>query len=206
MGAFSPLVQAGPNQYGYSATQDAALRSQAITQGGVEAKNVQQAVGDQFAASGGGAGYMGRAGASGGEVMIPSGARTAEAGRIDTALAENTSNQLLNITNQGYQQGRQNWASAVQGELAAPGLFNPATSAGSAAGTIGQSAFGMQDTLQKERKSSGVMGALGGVLGGIAPALNFIPGIWPALAMGAGLAGGAMGGGGQGAGASDYIT
>jgi hypothetical protein len=150
MGTFSPLVAAGPGQYGFSAAEDAAMRSAAITGIGQGVKNAQQVAAEQAAAKGG---------------IIPSGAQAAQQAQIATAGGIATGQAETGITEAGYQQGRQNWATAVQGELGLPGVFSPATSAGSAASGAGQAAFGSQQ--QMAAQSDQWVGALGGVLGSL---------------------------------------
>jgi hypothetical protein len=184
MTSFAPIVAAGPNQYGFAVPQDINLRSGAISDIGTAVKNAQQASAEQAAAVGGG------------NVAIPSGARMAEQARINTAGGIETARELGQITQAGYNQGRQNWLSAVQGELAAPGVFNPATQAGSAANLAGQAAFNSENALKV--KQGGWGGALGGVLGNVAN--TFLPGSGALVNAAFGAAGADTGGGGGGGG------
>jgi hypothetical protein len=154
MGTFSPIVAAGPGQYGFTTPEDQAMRSAAITGIGQGVKNAQQVAAERGATLGGG------------NAIVPSGAQAAQAAQIATAGGIATGQAETGITQAGYQQGRQNWLSAVQGEFAAPGVFNPATSAGSAASGAGAQAFGSQQ--QMAQQSDQWVGALGGVLGGLA--------------------------------------
>jgi hypothetical protein len=112
LNTFSPTVQAGPGQNGFSAQETANLDSQAITANGQAAKNAKQAAGEQQAAAGGG------------NTVLPSGTTAATDANIDTAIAGNTANELSGITQAGYAQGAKNYEEAAQGLEAAPGVFN----------------------------------------------------------------------------------
>src|SRR5690242_15199946 len=54
MNAFAPIVAAGPGQRGFSLAESQALKSSAITNTGIAAKNAKQAAGEELAAVGGG--------------------------------------------------------------------------------------------------------------------------------------------------------
>ncbi len=54
----TPIVNAGPGQYGFDATEDAAIRGQAITNDAAAAQNAEQAANQQITAQNGGAAVM----------------------------------------------------------------------------------------------------------------------------------------------------
>jgi hypothetical protein len=155
LNTFSPTVQAGPGQNGFSAQETANLDSQAITANGQAAKNAKQAAGEQQAAAGGG------------NTVLPSGTTAATDANIDTAIAGNTANELSGITQAGYAQGAKNYEEAAQGLEAAPGVFNSATGAIGAATGAGSAASQTASGIAQENTSwvSGVTGALGGIAG-----------------------------------------
>jgi hypothetical protein len=129
--SYKPTIAAGPSQQGYSQGELSNLDSQAITQNGVEAKNVKEAVGNAESS---------QVGAGGGGPVGPGGATVGANLSIAENAANQTSTQLSNITQAGYEQGTKNYDTAVAGETQATGVFNPATSATSASTGAGESA------------------------------------------------------------------
>lgn len=168
--SFAPVLAAGPGQSGFTAPELANLQSQAVTQGGIAARNAQQAYGEQAAAAGGGM------------AILPSGAVQANNANIAQASAANTANQLSNINLQNAQLGRQNWLQAAGVLSGAPGVYGTANSAAGTATNAGQAAFGGAQGIQQA--NSAWVGDVMGVLGDASQ-----------IASG-GLAGGAFGGGG----------
>jgi hypothetical protein len=158
LNTFTPTVNAGPNQQGFSAQELSNLNSQAITQAGVGYRNAKEAVGNALSAEGGG------------NVSLPSGTQTG----IEASLAENAANQtsteLGQITEQNYAVGRQNYENAVSGLAGAPNVFNPATSTANAATGAGTAAANTANQIAQENNSwvSAVTGALGQVGGAFA--------------------------------------
>jgi hypothetical protein len=176
--AFQPILAAGINQYGFSPTEDASLRTSASDTIAQTQAGAQTALNNQLAARGGG------------NSVIPSGAEEQlRAGFLSSAATQQAqaSNQ---ITQAGYNQGRQNFLSA-QGALSnAAGLYAPQGYAGEAT-SAGSSAFSMANTINQQNNAW--KAELGGALGGIAGAFVGGP-------MGAEL-GSKLGGGG---GSSEY--
>ncbi len=168
--SLSPTVQAGPNQYGFSPGQDAAMRTQATEQIGAASQNATNSVRGAVAGQGG--------------MNLPSGSESA----IESGLAQNESFQQagaqLGITEKGYEAGRENYFQSV-GDLAqAPGqLENPATSAGTAAmgGAQGQ----MQGATDIANANNAWIAPVAGMIGSVAGAA--IPHI-PSFGGGGGLA------------------
>lgn len=120
--ALEPVVGKGPEQYGFSPAQDAAIRTQATAQNATASQQTTNAVRSAQAARGGG------------NMLIPSGSEAAIEGALAESQAQKQADTQLGITEKGYDTGRQNFFTA-EGELAgAPGaLENPITSAGNAA-------------------------------------------------------------------------
>jgi hypothetical protein len=158
LNTFTPTINAGPDQQGFSAQELSNLNSQAITQAGVGYKNAKEAVGNALSAEGGG------------NVSLPSGTQTG----VEASLAENAANQtsteLGQITEQNYAVGRQNYENAVTGLENAPNVFNPATSSANSATGAGTAAANTANQIAQENNSwvSAVTGALGAVGGSFA--------------------------------------
>jgi hypothetical protein len=177
MTAFAPTVAAGPSQQGFSQQQLSNLNSQAITQTGAAYKNAKEAVGEAQSSVGGG------------NTSLPSGTQTGEDLGLAESAANQTSSQLSQITQAGYQQGNQNYNAAVAGELNAPNVFNAATSASNAATGAGSAAASTANQIATQNQSwvgavTGLAGALGGAaltgglstLGGIGGSLGNMTG------------------------------
>jgi len=111
------IVAAGPGQQGYTPTELAAQNSQAINAAAAGNQKLQTAIGENAAAHGGGA--------PGVESGVEQAEKAAAATTEDTQLA----NTEANITNANYATGRQNYWSAVQGQMQAPGAFEDPLSA-----------------------------------------------------------------------------
>ena len=154
--SFQPILNAGINQYGFSAPEQQALTSQA-TQGTGQAYNQASTALTQAL------------NAKGGSSFIPSGENAQLQEQVGTAAANQQSNQLLNITNEGYQVGRENYLAAAGALSSAAGMYNPLGYSGGAT-SAGNSAF--QSATINQQEGSQWMGLLGGVLGGAATGLG----------------------------------
>lgn len=154
-GALTPIVQAGPSQYGFSSAEDAALRTQSTAANAAAAQQVSNAVRSGAAARGGG------------NMIMPNGADSAIEGALAQTQAEKQADTQLGITEKGYDTGRSNFFGA-EGELAsAPGaLENPITSAGSAAEGAAATSMGGQTDIANANNAwiapvAGMIGGLG---------------------------------------------
>lgn len=156
---FAPTVKAGPSQQGFSPTEDANLKSQAITSSGQAYKNAKEAVGDTVASEGGG-----------NNAALQSGVNTGINLNVADSAAANTANELQQETEANYATGRQNYDTAVAGLESSPGVFNPATSASSAATGAGEAAGNTANQIASQNNSwvQSVTGALGGIAGTVA--------------------------------------
>jgi hypothetical protein len=127
--AYSPLLAAGPNQYGFSNAEDTTLNSQATEGVAQNYAAAKKALAENQAASGGGNTYL------------PSGVQSSETASLDSSAAALRSSEQLQIKQAGYQQGYQNFTAATgalesAGELANPNAYaSSANTAGSAEGT-----------------------------------------------------------------------
>jgi len=158
MNTFAPTVAAGPNQQGFSAPEEAALKSKAITESGEAYRDASTAVKEANAAAGGG------------NMALPGGAEIGRNIQVANAAAKNTANELNQIEQANWATGRENYNRATAGLAEAPNVFNPSTGAGSSATSSGSSAAETANKISEANNSwiSGVTGALGGIVGGIA--------------------------------------
>jgi hypothetical protein len=127
--AFMPILQAGPSQTGFSPSEETALRTQNTEGVAQNFAQAQTASAQQIAAQGGG------------NTLLPSSiSANILAGNTNAAAATRANNDL-NITNQNYQQGYQNWQSAAEALSGVASGWNPnsfgqtSTTGGSAAAT-----------------------------------------------------------------------
>jgi hypothetical protein len=153
--SMAPTVAAGPNQQGFSAAENANLQSSAITQSGQAYKNAEAATGDAIAST------------NGGNSSLPAGAETGVNENLASSAAANTSGELSQINLANYQQGQQNYNTAVSGLESAPGVFSSATSLDNAASSAasGEASTANQIASQNNSWIQGVTGALGSVAG-----------------------------------------
>lgn len=168
--ALAPIVAAGPNQKGFSAGEDASLRSQAITETGQSYKNAKQALGEINASRGGGT------------TALPGGAQMGEDTQLATAAANQTSGQLNQIEQANWSQGRQNFFNAINPLESATNVFNPATGAGEAATGAGSAASTTANEISQSNNSwvSAVTGMLGGIASNlVAPGSSLMGGVKP---------------------------
>jgi hypothetical protein len=180
---FAPTVAAGPSQQGFSAQEVSNLDSEAVTQGGVAARNAQQAAGESIAAQGGG-----------NEAALQNGTNAGVKANIDVSAAENTANNLATITQANYNQGNQNYNNAVAGLAGSTNVFNPASTAGNAATGAGTASANTANQIASQDQSwvQAVTGALGGVAGSFASG-----GLGKLIGTGSGSGSGGSGGSGN---------
>jgi hypothetical protein len=159
--AFEPILAAGPGQPGYTASELATLRSEAITNTGAAYRNASQVAGERIAASGGG------------NAVLPSGTTAAVEGNIATAGAAQTAGALTNIDIQNAEVGRQNWLNAAGVLSGASNVFNPATSMENAATSAGsaESSTAAEMAGQTQQLWGASIGAAGQAAGAIGQAL-----------------------------------
>jgi hypothetical protein len=152
---FTPILQAGPNQQGFSQAQLDNLNSTAATGSGQAYHSVEQSLAQQEAAQGGGNDYL------------PSGAKVQLQEELGASEAQNLGNEQSQIQQANYAQGNQNFqfASSVLGNTAAQlnpnGYSNAATNSGNAAASTAN---------QITQANNSWMGLVGGALGAAATA------------------------------------
>jgi hypothetical protein len=159
MGAFEPIVAAGPNQEGYSLAQLSEMKSQAITGTGVAARNAMTAVKQANAAAGGG------------NMSLPGGARIGAETATANYEAQKGAEQLTGIDLASKEQGLKNFIGAAGVLGGAPSVFGVANQAGQAATQAwGGAAQTAEDITKVQNQPGWGMGLLGAAasLGGAA--------------------------------------
>jgi hypothetical protein len=151
----TPIFQAGPNQYGFNASEQNALNTSATEGGASSYAQASKALNEQQAAEGG-------------TSYLPGGAQTEAKEQLAASAAAQQAQAKTQITEAGYQQGYNQWQAAAQGlgetssQLNPEGGENAATSAGEAAGTTA-------NQIAQENNSwlAPVLGAAGAIGTGI---------------------------------------
>jgi hypothetical protein len=158
MKTFAPTVAAGPNQQGFSAAENSNLNSQAITQTGQAYKNAKAAVGNA------------QSSVNGGNVSLPSGAQIGQDVNLASSAANQTANELGQITQQNYATGRQNYELAAAGLSGATNTFNTASGMDNSANSAGEAAAKTANDISTQNQSwmQAVAGGLGAVAGDVA--------------------------------------
>jgi len=182
--SLNPIVSAGPNQFGFSKAETNNLNSQALQGTGQQFRNAAKSLGEAQAAQGGGNTYL------------PTGAQAQQQAELAATGANQTSNQLLDIQQKGYDVGRNQYNAAIGQLGGVAGMYNPTGYAGEATGA-GNSAASSADEVAKMNNAASPWNLVGGILGGAASAgLNaFTGGIGSSVAKG--LTGGFKMGGGN---------
>lgn len=155
--AWDPVLNAGINQYGFSAPEDTALRAQATEQTAKNYSQAASAVNEQLAARGGG------------NTFLPSGTNAQISAGVAENAAQQVSAQNLAITQAGYARGRENYMAASNALGGVAGMYNPTGYAG-VANTAGQDAFSSATTNYQEAQQNSPWKIAGGILGGVASA------------------------------------
>jgi hypothetical protein len=151
--SLNPIVQAGPNQFGFSQAETNNLNAQAIQGTGAQYANASKALGAQQAAQGGGNSYL------------PTGAQAAQQGALASSAANQASNQLMGVQQAGYQQGYNQYQSAIGQLGGVASQYNPTGYAGQATGA-GSSAFNSATQVQQMNNAASPWNVVGGILGG----------------------------------------
>lgn len=152
--AFTPILNAGPSQTGFSPSEENALRTQNTENVATDYAQAQKATAQVLAARGGG------------NTMLPSSvtsnilAQNTNTAAATRAQGENT------ITQANYQQGYQNWNTAANVLGSTAGLLNPnaysgqATGAGTAAASTANQIA--QDAFAPWGAALGALSSIGG--------------------------------------------
>lgn len=177
---FRPLLAAGPNQYGFSPGEQAALSSGALQNAALSGEQAKAATDSAIA--------------GGDSLGLPSGAQDALNAQINESTAQNNADVQDQIRQAGYAQGHQNFlnaASALGGVAAGENPLGYAAQSTNANKVLQSLDVPTANSLNQ----SSVGPLLGGLVGG---ALDALTGGTSGLAMGA-LGGGAGAGGAAGA-------
>jgi len=182
--AWAPILAAGPNQYGFSSTEDTALRSEATQGTAANYAQASRALNEGIAARGGSS-------------FIPSGGTTQLNQEVATAAANQQSSQNLGITQAGYEQGRANFSAASQAMGGVAAMLDPANYI-KGTNQAGSDAYNSAEINQQMANAASPWNAVSGILGGALGAglSGFTGGI------GTSLAASVMGGGSGGIGTS----
>lgn len=159
--SLTPTLNAGPNQQGFSAEENAALNTNAINTTGANYRNAAQAVGGQLAGRGDGSGLQ-----SGVDQQIRASIADKAAGQL--------SDEQNQITQANYGQGRQNYFNAVTGLGGVAAGENPTGFAGQATAAGNAAATGANNVANANAQPWQMVGGLVGGLGGAA--IGKIPG------------------------------
>jgi hypothetical protein len=152
-----PIVQAGPNQYGFTPAEDQLLRGQissSASQAEANSINAEQLRERQQA---------------GGASLLPTGATAQLATDVNVLGEQQKATNLTNERLAGYQAGNQNYLQALNALTGEQNIVNP-TSYASAATGAGNAATGAVNTLDSERTT--FQGVVGGLLGGVGSVLS----------------------------------
>ena len=155
--SLNPIVNAGPNQFGFSKAETNNLNSQALQGTGQQYANASKALGQQQAAQGGGNSYL------------PTGAQAQQQAGLAANAANQSSSQLMGIQQAGYQQGYNQYQSAVGQLGGVAGMYNPTGYAGEA-NTSGSDAANTANQVAQLNNEASPWNLVGGILGGAASA------------------------------------
>lgn len=154
LSSFEPILNAGPNQAGFSAPEKAALETQATSGVTGNYEKAATAAGEQTA------------GAGGGNEDIPSGQTASERGQIATEAAQQESGEQEQIEEADYAQGNEDYNAAVSGLMGAGNVFNPSEQLMSE--EVGEGSATANTANQIAQENNSWMGAVGGLLGSAA--------------------------------------
>jgi hypothetical protein len=152
--AFTPILQAGPSQTGFSPAQENAMRTQNTENVATNYAQAQKATAQILAAQGGG------------NTLLPSSvSANLLAQNVNQAAAQRTAGENT-ITQANYAQGYQNWQQAAGVLSSTAGLLNPTSYAGQATGAGGAASTSAYQVAQEANSpwnaAIGALGAIGG--------------------------------------------
>ncbi len=156
-GTLNPIISAGPNQFGFSTGETNALNSSAIQTTGQQYANAAKAANENMAAAGGGNTYL------------PSGVQAQQKSSLAAAGANQASSELLGVQQAGYNQGHQQYESAIGQLGSVAGMYNPTGYSGAATGA-GSAAESSWNQIEQENQAANPFNAILGAAGGAASA------------------------------------
>lgn len=156
---FAPILAKGPNQFGFSDAEVQNLNTIATEGTATNYAKAKQALQQDIATEGGGTS----------NVNLTSGGSDQLREELASEGAATTSAEEEQIQQAGYQQGYNEYQSAVAGEEELAAGWNPNTFAGSTTSAAG-AANNEANVVAQEQNSTwnAVLGALGGIAGGVA--------------------------------------
>lgn len=146
--ALAPILQGGPNQMGFSASENAALTGSAINNAAAANRNAQVVA----------------AQSAGGNTGVTTGGQKQLQAAIATGTGQGLASNLNQINLENARTGRQNFFGAEAGLAGVADLENPLGYAGQA-NNAGGTAFGEAKTVQQENNQVGA--DIGGLVTGI---------------------------------------
>jgi hypothetical protein len=155
--SLNPIIQAGPDQFGFSKAETNNLNSQALQGTGQQYKSAAKSLGEQQAAQGGGNSYL------------PTGAQAQQQANLAANTANQASSQLMGVQQAGYQQGYNQYQAAVGQLGAVASQYNP-TGYASSANSAGSSAASTANQVTQLNNAASPWNLVGGILGGAASA------------------------------------
>jgi hypothetical protein len=146
----SPILNAGPNQMGFSAEEAAALQGKAINSTAAQARNAEVVAQSN----------------AGGNTGVTTGGQQQLTAEIASKAGTNLSSEENQINLENAQLGRQNFFNAETGLANVAGLENPLGYAGATTNAGGQ-AFNEATQVQnmKNQEEAGIGGAISGLAG-----------------------------------------
>lgn len=155
---FSPILDKGPNQEGFSAEEKQNLENEVTNDVGGAYHKAANAVNAQLASQGGG------------DVPIISSSQNQVRQDLASSAASQEGAERQQIIAQDYATGRQNFYQAAGILGGSTGVFNPATGAANAATGAGSAAANTADEIAAANNSwvDATIGALGGIAGAAA--------------------------------------
>lgn len=146
---YTPIVQAGPSQTGFSPQETAALNTTALDTTGANYANAAKALNGQLAGRGGDSG-------------LESGVDAQLKGNLASQAAGTLSNQELGIVQNNYKQGNENYNNAAAGLQALGTQYSP-NSAATTGVSSNQGAF--EDASEIAQQNAQAEQAVGGLFG-----------------------------------------
>lgn len=155
----NPIVQAGPNQYGFNAAETNNLNSSVINNTATQYQNAARNLGARQGAAGGG------------NSLLPSGVQSQQQAGLAAAAANQTATGLTGVQQAGYEQGNRQYNNAVGQLGGVAGQYGSgATSLAGSANNAGSDAGNEINTITQENNAASPWNTIGGLLGGAASA------------------------------------
>ena len=158
--SYSSIVNGSPSQEGFSAAEMSAKNSAVINNNAAQFRNVSGAT--RIAQSG-------QVGAGGGGAVTSGATEGANLGIAESAAASTAAGLNQNVQ-EDWAQGNTNYWNAAKGETTLPGVFDPATQAGTAASGATNQSF--EDAQQMDAQNHQWVGAVTALAGDAAGAAS----------------------------------